>query len=143
MTPAARQVVACISSQCGLPSTVPLHDSHLPDCHLNLAKLSALDTVEADSPFDGVSGVVPQRQALCATSLGMAVSESDVKKAFRSNNFRISDAAVASRIATLADDSGFSADELSDAYDAYIMNRRDSAVLHSRPQQPAALRTQP
>jgi hypothetical protein len=58
----------------------------------------------------------------------MAVSESDVKKAFRNNNFRISDAAVASRIAGLAEERGYSAHELSDAYDTYMMNRRDGVL---------------
>ena len=76
----------------------------------------------------------------------MAISDMDVRKAFRRNNLKISDGAVASRIADLAEEFGYSATELSDKYDFYATNRCDAAsavpcVRQSASMDPAGVRT--
>ena len=53
----------------------------------------------------------------------MAISDMDVRKAFKRNNLKVSDGAVASRIAALAEEFGYTATELSDKYDFYATNR--------------------
>lgn len=53
----------------------------------------------------------------------MAITEAAVVKAFKGNNFKISDAAIASKCAALAYEYGYEALGLSDAYDTFIMNR--------------------
>ena len=53
----------------------------------------------------------------------MATSDTEIRKAFKRNNLRISDAAVLSRIAAIAEEHGYSATELSDKYDFYTTNR--------------------
>jgi len=56
----------------------------------------------------------------------MAISDMDVRKAFKRNNLKVSDGAVASRIAALAEEFGYTATELSDKYDFYATNRCDA-----------------
>ena len=66
-------------------------------------------------------------QGACITHSGnMAISDMDVRKAFKKNNLKLSDGAVASRITALAEEFGYTAAELSDKYDFYATNRCDA-----------------
>lgn len=53
----------------------------------------------------------------------MAITEAAIVSAFSGNNFTISDDAIASTCAALAYEYGYESTGLSDAYDAFIMNR--------------------